>query len=45
MYIDYSDLNKACQKDSYIFSQIDQLIDATLGHKLLMSIDALSRYN
>ena len=32
--IDYIDLNKACPKDSYPLSRIDQLMDATSGHQL-----------
>ena len=31
MCIDFTDLNKACPKDSYPLSSIDQLVDVTLG--------------
>ena len=45
MYIDFKKLNKACPKDSYPLPRIDQLVDATLGHKLLTFMDAFSGYN
>ncbi|XP_077221922.1 uncharacterized protein LOC143855727 [Tasmannia lanceolata] len=35
--IDFTDLNKACPKDSYPLPKIDQLIDATAGHELVSS--------
>ena len=43
--IDYTDLNKACPKDSFPLPKIDQLVDATSGHKLLSFMDAFSGYN
>ena len=43
--IDFTDLNKACPKDSFPLPRIDQLVDATSGHKLLSFIDAYSGYN
>ena len=43
--IDYTDLNKACLKDSFPLPRIDQLVDATAGHKLLSFMDADSSYN
>ena len=43
--IDYTDLNIACPKDSFPIPRIDQLVDATAGHKLLSFIDAYSGYN
>ena len=45
MYVDFTDLNKACPKDSYPLPRIDQLVDSTTGHKLLSFIDAFSGYN
>ena len=42
--IDYTDLNKACPKDSLPLPRIDQLMDATIGHELLSFIDAYSNY-
>ena len=45
MCVDFTDLNKACPKDSYPLPHIDQLVDSTAGHKLLSFMDAFSRYN
>ena len=45
MCVDFTDLNKACLKDSFPLPRIDQLVDSTAGHKLLTFMDAFSRYN
>ena len=45
MCVDFTDLNKACPKDSYPLSRIDQLVDSTTGHKLQSFKDAFSGYN
>ena len=45
MCVDFTDLNKACPKDSFPLLRIDQLVDSTAGHKLLMFMDAFSGYN
>ena len=45
MCIDFTDLNKACPKDSFPLPRIDQLVDSTTGHKLVTFMDAFSRYN
>ena len=45
MCVDFTDLNKACFKDSYPLPRIDQLVDSTAGHKLLSFMDAFSGYN
>lgn len=37
MCVDFTDLNKACPKDSFPLPRIDQLVDSTTGHKLLSS--------
>ncbi|XP_008219638.1 PREDICTED: uncharacterized protein LOC103319819 [Prunus mume] len=42
---DYTDLNKACPKNSFPLPRIDQLVDATAGHELLTFMDAYSGYN
>ena len=42
---DFTDLNKACPKDSYPLPRIDQLVDSTTGHKLLSFMNAFSGYN
>ena len=43
--IDFTDLNKACPKDSFPLPHIDTLVDATSGHELLSFMDAFSGYN
>jgi BarA-like signal transduction histidine kinase len=43
--VDFTDLNKACPKDSYPLPRIDQRVDSTVGHKLLSFMDAFSGYN
>nr|XP_017228314.1 PREDICTED: uncharacterized protein LOC108203710 [Daucus carota subsp. sativus] len=43
--VDFTDLNKACPKDSFPLPKIDQLVDATAGHALLSFTDAYSGYN
>ena len=45
MCVDFTDLNKACPKDSLPIPRIDQLVDSTSGHKLLTFMDAFSGYN
>ncbi|KAJ4720741.1 Retrovirus-related Pol polyprotein from transposon opus [Melia azedarach] len=45
MCVDFTDLNKACPKDSFPLPRIDQLVDATAGHELLSFMDAFSGYN
>ena len=45
MCVDFTDLNKACPKDSFPLPRIDQLVDSTFGHKLLSFMDAFSGYN
>ena len=43
--VDFTDLNKACLKDSYPLPRINQLVDSTTGHKSLAFMDAFSGYN
>jgi len=45
MCFDFTDLNKACPKDSYPFPSIDALVDSASGCKLLSFLDAFSGYN
>ena len=45
MCMDFTDLNKACPKDSYPLPRIDQLVDSTVGHRLLSFMDAFFGYN
>ena len=43
--MDFTDLKKACPKDSYPLPRIDQLVDSTTGHRLLSLMDTFSEYN
>jgi hypothetical protein len=45
MCVDFTDLNKACPKDSFPLPRIDLLVDSTSGHQLLSFVDAFSGYN
>jgi len=45
MCVDFTDLNKACPKDSYPLPSIDALVDSASGCKMLSFLDAFSRYN
>ena len=45
MCVNFTDLNKSCPKDSYPLPHIDQLVDSTVGHKLLNFMNAFSGYN
>ena len=43
--IDFTNINKACPKDSFPLPRIDLIVDATAGHELLSFMDAFSGYN
>ncbi|XP_019085468.1 PREDICTED: uncharacterized protein LOC109126398 [Camelina sativa] len=43
--VDFTDLNKACLKDSFPLPHIDRLVESTLGHELMSFMDAFSGYN
>ena len=45
MCVDFTDLNKACPKDSYPLPRVDVLVDSTAKHQLLSFMDAFSGYN
>ena len=45
LYIDFTDINKACPKDSFPLPRIDLIVDATVGHELLSFMDAFFGYN
>ena len=45
MCMDFTNLNKACLKESFPLSRIDQLVDSTVGYKLLTFMDAFLGYN
>ena len=44
MCVDFTNLNKACPKDSYPF-QVNVRVDSTTQHQLLSFMDAFSGYN
>ena len=45
MFVDFTDLNKVCPKDSYPLPQINVLVDSTARHQLLSFMDVFSGYN
>ena len=45
MCVDFTDMNKACPKDSYPLPRVDVLVDSTAHHQLLSFMDAFSGYN
>ena len=45
MCVDFMDLNKTCPKDSYPLPRVDILVDSTVKHQLLSSMDAFFGYN
>ena len=45
MCVDFTNLNKACPKNSYPLPRVDVLVDSTAQHQLLSFMDAFSGYN
>ena len=45
MCVNYTGLNKACPKDPYPLSYIEQIIDSTVGLELLCFLDAYFGYH
>ena len=45
MCVDFTDLNKACPKDSFPLHRINVLVDSTSGYELLSFMDAFFGYN
>ena len=43
--VDFTNLNKACSKDPFLMSRIDQLVDATVGHLRMRFLDAFQGYH
>ena len=43
--VDYTDLNKACPKDSFSLPRIDQIVDALTRHGMLSFMDAFFDYH
>ena len=45
LYIDFTDLNKACPKDPFPLPRIDQNMHSTAGYESLCFLDAFSGYH
>jgi hypothetical protein len=45
MYIDFTDLNKACPKDEFPLPRIDSLVDAAASLELMSLLDCYSGYH
>ena len=45
MCVDYTDLNRACPKDTFPLPNIDMLVDNSADYKILSFMDAYSGYN
>ncbi|XP_022641636.1 uncharacterized protein LOC111242486 [Vigna radiata var. radiata] len=45
MCTDFTDLNKACPKDTYPLPNIDALVDGVSGYEVMSFLDAYSGYN
>ena len=43
--VEFKDLNKACPKDPFPLPQIDQLVDAAVGHSQMSFLDAFQGYH
>ena len=43
--VDFTDLSRACPKDPFPMLQIDQLVDATVGHPRMSFLDAFQGYH
>ena len=43
--VNFTDLNKACPKDPFPMPQINQLVDATVGHPRMSFLDAFQGYH
>ena len=43
--IDFTDVNRACPKNSFPLPRIDLIVDATAGHELLSFMDTFPSYN
>ena len=43
--VDFTNLNKAYPKDPFSMPQIDQLVDATIGHPRMSFLDAFQGYH
>jgi mRNA-degrading endonuclease RelE of RelBE toxin-antitoxin system len=43
--VDFTDLNKACLKNSFPLRAIDQLVDSASGHERMSFLDAFQGYH
>ena len=43
--MDFTDLNSACPKNPFPMPQIDQLVDATVGHPRMSFLDVFQGYH
>lgn len=43
--VDFTDLNKACPKNCFLFSHIDRLVEAVASNELLLFMDIFYGYN
>ena len=43
--VDFTNLNKVCPKDCYPLTNIDQLVNSTIGHEIYSFIDAFAEYH
>jgi len=43
--VDFTDLNKAYPKDPFSMPQIDQLVDAIIGHPQMSFLDVFQGYH
>ena len=43
--MDYMDLNEVCPKYSFPLPQIDHIVNALVGHRMLSFLDAFSGYH
>ena len=45
VFVDFTNLNKACPKDLFPMSRIDQLVDAIMGHHRMSFLDVFQGYH
>ena len=45
VFVDFTDLNRACPKDPFPVPKIDQLIDVTYGHPKISFLDTFQGYH
>ena len=45
VFVDFTDLNRACSKDPFPIPKIDQLVDAIVKHQRMSLLEAFQGYN